>query len=378
MPPLQLLIKPASGECDFRCRYCFYRAAVQSRAAREIGMMPLELIGSIVKRAMERAERSVSFVFQGGEPMLAGLDFFRHAARMQKAINKKGLRVFNAIQTNGSLIDGEWARFFRDEGFLVGVSLDGYERLHDINRRDALGMPTFQKVMAGIDVLKLFSVEFNILTVVSAQSAHCADKIYRFFKKNGLLYQQFIPCLDPIGERGQKPYSLTPGGYTAFFTELFDSWFSDIISGEFIYIRHFENMLAVMRGYPPEHCGMSGRCAIQYAIEADGTVYPCDFYMYGDYYLGNLVEGGFDEIDARPEAGGFIKSSAAISPECSGCDYFFICRGGCRRDRDAGDGIPGLNYYCAAYKAFYRHAIPKLASIIERRGTSECWNYRKS
>ena len=362
------MIKPVSGECDFRCRYCFYREAIKSRAARAAGAMSPELIGAIIERAMERAEGAVTFIFQGGEPMLAGLEFYRHVVRAQKAFNKRGLHVFNAIQTNGALINGEWARFFRDEGFLTGVSLDGYERLHDINRCDASGQPTFQRVMAGIEALKTSGAAFNILTVVTAQSAHNAEKIYRFFKRNGLLYQQYIPCLDPMGKRGREAYSLTPENYAAFFTELLDLWFSDIISGEFIYIRHFENMLGALRGHPPEHCGMSGRCAMQYVIEADGTVYPCDFYTRDGYELGSLAEEGFDGIEARLAASGFIASSAAISPECAECEYYFICRGGCRRDRDAGGGTLELNYYCAAYKAFYRHAIPKLADITGRRG----------
>jgi uncharacterized protein len=222
--------------------------------------------------------------------------------------------------------------------------------------------------MAGIEALKSSNVDFNILAVVTAQSARNAEKIYRFFKKNKLRYQQYIPCLDPIGERGKRAYSLTPDSYAAFFIELFDFLFSDIINCVFFYIRHFENKLGIMSGYPPEHCGMSWRCAMQYVTEADATVYPCDFYARDGYELGNFAVDGFDEIEARLEAGGFITQSTVKSPECSECKHYFICKGGCRRDREAEGGAIGLNYYCSAYKVFYDHAVPMLIELIKRKG----------
>jgi uncharacterized protein len=155
--------------------------------------------------------------------------------------------------------------------------------------------------------------------------------------------------------------------HAAFFKELFDLWHADALRGEFIYIRHFENLLNMARGYPPEHCGMSGCCGIQYVVEADGTVYPCDFYATGGYELGSLSQQGFEENDENRARSGFIDASIATHASCAACEYRALCGGGCRRDRDAGAGALGLNYYCGAYKSFFAHAIPGLNELLGSR-----------
>jgi len=329
--------------------------------------MPVELLERVIREGLAQAEGAVTFGFQGGEPILAGLPFFRAAVEAARRHNSKRLRVDWTIQTNGTLIDDEWARFLRGEGFLTGVSLDGVQRIHDINRTDAVGAGTFARVMRGIESLKKHDAEFNILTVVSAQSAREPERIYKFFRKNGLNYQQYIPCLDPLEAcRGDMAYSLTPERHASFFCALFDLWHEDVSRGQFVYIRTFENMLNMLRGYPSEHCGMSGRCAMQTVVEADGSVYPCDFYALDRYSLGNFAGDGLPEMLDHFQQSGFLEKSLRQDEACAGCQFLALCKGGCRRDRDFGGEIR-LNYYCEAYRAFYRHALPRLMRLAEQR-----------
>ncbi len=360
MPPLNMLIKPASSNCNMRCKYCFYADEAMNREVYSFGMMSEETMVNVVRRAVEFAEGSLSIGFQGGEPTLRGLDFFKLFADTVRRCNNKGLRVSFAIQTNGTLLNDEWARFLHDEKFLVGLSMDGTQAIHDRMRIDAYGNGTARRVLAAADLLKKYEVDFNILTVVTAQVAKNIDRIYAFYRKNDLLYQQYIPCLDPLGEkRGQNEYSLTPQLYARFMKDLFDLWYDDISNRRFIYIRHLENLVGVLMGRAPEHCGMRGQCAMQSVVEADGSVYPCDFYVLDRYKLGNLNEMGYDGLIAGLEKSGFIQESMKVEDECRKCEWANICRGGCRRDRDDAGEIT-LNYFCQAYKQFYAYAIPKM------------------
>ena len=211
MPDINVLIKPASGACNLRCKYCFYADEAMNRSVANYGMMSMETIEVVVARAFEAADRSVTFGFQGGEPTLCGLDFFKYVVSLQKKYARKGVVVHNAIQTNGMLIDDEWAQFLADHRFLTGLSVDGHMDLHDLNRVDAQGKGSFARVMQAADTLARHKADFNVLTVVTADAARKIRRIYFFFRKNNLLWQQYIPCLDPLGEeRGHTPYALTP------------------------------------------------------------------------------------------------------------------------------------------------------------------------
>ena len=225
MPPLNLLIKPASGSCNMRCRYCFYTDEAQKREVGSYGRMSRETAEILVDRAMEYGDRECTFAFQGGEPTLAGLDFFRDFTDLVSSHkNPKKLRIHYALQTNGYRLDEEWARFFREHRFLVGISLDGPREIHDRYRLDAGGKGTWNRVMASVRLLEKYQVEYNALAVVTAASARNAQKIYNFFKKNRIGYQQYIECLDPIGETpGEQEYSLTPKRYEEFLKNLFDA-----------------------------------------------------------------------------------------------------------------------------------------------------------
>ncbi len=367
MPALSLLIKPASSACNLRCKYCFYADEAMNRAVYSYGMMSEETLEMVVRRAIDFAEGSVSFGFQGGEPTLRGLAFFRLFAELVRKYNTKGLSVRFAIQTNGTLLDEEWARFLHEEKFLVGLSLDGTQAVHDRMRVDAAGKGTFETILSAARLLQAHKVDFNILTVVTAYTAKNIGRIYPFFMKNGLVWQQYIPCLDPLGEpRGRADYSLTPALYARFMKELFDLWYRDVASGRFVYVRHLENLAGALMGQPPEHCGMLGRCSMQSVVEADGSVYPCDFYVLDRYRLGNLNTDTYEDLTKALEASRFIEESLPQAGECRACRWFGLCRGGCRRDRDSGAEELGLNYFCPAYKQFYEYAVPRLQALLRR------------
>lgn len=367
MPPLHLLIKPASGLCNMRCRYCFYADETQNREVASYGIMTTETLEQVVAKALEAASGECTLAFQGGEPTLAGLPFFQAVVDTVKKYNRKKLGIHYAIQTNGYVMDDEWAGFFAKHHFLVGLSLDGNKETHDQLRPDADGKGTYRAVMHAAQLLERHRVEYNILTVVTAQTAKNIGSIYGFYKKSGFRYQQYIPCLDPLGEvRGQHPYSLTPQGYEYFLKTLFDRWYQDIVRGEFAYNRYFENLVGMLLGYPPESCGMQGSCTRQLVVEADGGVYPCDFYVLDEYRLGSLTTDSFAELEAKRDALGFIRQSAVVEPACKECRWYPLCRGGCRRDRDQMDGTLGQSYYCSAYKAFFAYAVPRLEMIAKR------------
>ncbi|MGE4283308.1 MAG: anaerobic sulfatase maturase [Clostridia bacterium] len=368
MPPLNLLIKPASSSCNLRCKYCFYHSIAENRMIESYGIMSIETLESLVVRALEYADQECTFAFQGGEPTLAGLDFFKELIQLEKKHNTKNIRINNALQTNGVIIDGEWAEFLSDNHFLVGLSLDGPKDIHDSMRVDARDKGSFTKVMNTVQLFNKYKVEYNILFVVNGYVARHANKIYQFFKKNDFKYLQFIPCLDPLNEKpGEHDYSLTPQKFTVFLKNLFDCWYDDMVKGNMVSIRYFDNLVGTMMGIRPEACGMLGECSCQFVVEADGGVYPCDFYVVDEWYLGNIEHDGFDELRSTAAAERFVETSRHIDPKCKKCKWVNLCRGGCRRSREPfEDGKPVLNYYCSSYMEFFEYAAPRMYQIAQK------------
>ena len=228
MKYVSLLIKPVSGSCNMRCKYCFYRDVSDKRSVENYGRMSDETMETLVRNALDTCEEGCSFAFQGGEPTLAGLDFFRKFTSLAEKYNTKGVKVSYALQTNGLDLSDDWAEFFSKENFLVGVSLDGDKAIHDTSRLDARGKVTFSRVINTIERFNKHGVEYNILCVLTSYVARHPEKIYRFFKSSGFKYLQFIPCLDPLGEeRGGNFYSLTPERYEMFLKQIFDLWYAD-------------------------------------------------------------------------------------------------------------------------------------------------------
>lgn len=366
MPPICVMLKPASGSCDLRCQYCFYHDITENRLCPNYGMMSEATLEAVIQKTLAYAEGSCSFIYQGGEPTLAGLEFYRKSLALQKKYAPVGLRVENSIQTNGYRIDKEWAKFFADNQFLVGISLDGTRKTHDAYRRSPSGEGTFFRIMETIDLLNRYQVEYNILTVVHRQTAARIKEIYTFYKKHQFRYLQFIPCLDPIGETGgQYEYSLTPEQYGTFLKDLFKLWYEDLQKGQQPYIRQFENYIGIFLGYMPAACEQRGICGKQYVVEADGEVYPCDFYMLDEYQLGNLNEVDYPQIDKTRRELQFVERSMPVSKQCRDCRFYKLCRCGCNRMRIPHPNGGSINYFCEAYQAFFSEYEDTLRQIAD-------------
>lgn len=365
---LSIMIKPSSSNCNMQCEYCFYHDISNKRIQKSYGFMNFKLLEIIVQKALKEVEEECTFAFQGGEPTLVGLEFFRKLIQYETKYNQNNIKINHAIQTNGLKIDQEWAHFLAKNQFLVGISLDGPKSLHDLYRKDDQGKGTYQKVIQAIEFLKQYQVDYNILSVITSQVARHAHQIYRFFQKKDFQYIQFIACLDPLGENpGEYPYSITPEKYSRFLKTLFDLWYYDIINHKIVSIRYFENLLQLMMGYSPEACGMLGHCTCQFIIEANGSVYPCDFYAIDPWYMGNIKEKSFFQLLASSAAQQFVQLSTYIDSTCRSCPWFALCRGGCRRWRESfNDGKPRLNYLCPAYQEFFEYTFDRYQKIVEK------------
>lgn len=369
MPPLSVMIKPSSGNCNMHCDYCFYCDEMNNRTQSLYGYMSEETLKQVIRKTLLRAEGSISYAFQGGEPTLRGLPFFEKVVELQQKYNKNHVVIHNAFQTNGYALNEDWCRFFHDHQFLVGVSVDGTGPIHDSMRHvRANGAGSFDRIMENIRLLEKYHVEYNILTVVTAKVARNIRDIYRFYSKMNWNYQQYIECLDPLGrERGQEPYSLTPELYGTFLTELFELWYDDLKKGKTPYNRKFENYVAIMAGYTPESCEQRGICGMQMVVEADGSVYPCDFYMLDEHCLGNFNEHRLDDIDQKRKEIGFIGESLKISQVCKACRYYQVCRGGCQRSKIFYPEENGYrSYFCKGYQMFFDAKYTDLLEIADR------------
>ena len=374
MPAVSILIKPASANCNMDCKYCFYKCLSSHREEYSKGFMKEETLETLVREAIAYADGSLTFAFQGGEPTLAGLDFFQKAVELQQKYNNKKLKIENTIQTNGLLIDEKWARFLGEHRFLVGLSLDGPKKMHDRYRKDATGQDTFGRIMHSVQLLEQYQVDYNVVTVVTNDTAKQASFLYKFWKRNHYPFVQFIPCMDEIkrqdGTQERSIYAVEPEQYGKFLCELFDLWYADFAAGETMDIRMFSNLAQMAAGYPAEECGMNGCCNCYFVVEGDGSVYPCDFYCMDAWKLGT-VNDGFVQMKTSEKAKAFVEASRPVCATCQECPYFSLCRGGCRRWREPFvDGKPGLNQLCSAYRMFFAHAaerMERLGAYIRRK-----------
>ncbi len=355
MPPVNVLMKPASSLCNMRCSYCFYRDVSGHRRRALACMLTSERLEQILSSALEYAEGSCTFAFQGGEPTLAGLEFYQKFVELEKRYARPEVQVRHIIQTNGYCMDKEWAGFFAQNHFLVGLSLDGPPKLHNRNRRDEGGSGTHHRVLHSVQLLEDRRVPYNILCVLTGQNARSIQQIYQFFRRRRFQWLQFIPCLEPLGQlRGREPYHLSNEVYGQCLVTLFDLWHQDLKRGHYVSVRHFDNWMSILMGQEAEACGMQGRCAAQFVIEGDGGVYPCDFYACDQWRVGTVGEQSFQEMLDSPTWQKFLRMSHKIPDMCVRCRYYYLCRNGCRRDRLAtAGGELGRMYYCQAYQYFF-------------------------
>ena len=364
MPKIHVMIKPASGLCNMRCKYCFYVDEMGKRSQASYGIMTTDTLEQVIRETFAFAEKECTIAFQGGEPTLAGLDFFRKCLSFEKRYNTKKIRVIHTLQTNGYVLDEEWYSFFAENHFLIGLSIDGIKATHDPYRKDVHGQDTYFHTLEAARGLERAGVEFNVLTVVNGKTAPKIRKIYEQYKKLGFSWQQYIPCLDPIQEKqGQQEYSLTPEMYGTFLIELFGLWELDLRQGKLIHIRQFENYIEMLLGQMPESCEQRGVCGIQNVVEADGSVYPCDFYVLDEYCLGNLNTDSFQAIGERRKEIRFMENSVNHGEKCRACPYFFICCGGCRRQRVQPGTEEGENYFCKGYGMFFDACLQRMKRI---------------
>lgn len=352
MPALSIMVKPASSLCNMRCAYCFYHDVAVRREAYGFGVMDGRTSRILIKKAFDYADGSdVYFTFQGGEPTLAGTDYFKDFVSAAQELNSKGSRVSYALQTNGTLIDENWCAFLKENAFLVGLSLDG-DFEGNAYRKDGKGESSFHKAIRAADLMTESGVDFNVLCVVTGYIADHIEEEYDFLVSKGYRYLQFIPCLRPFGNHSNDPMYLTADRYAHFLISAFNRYVRDYIKGNYVSVRGFDNWVAMASGRLPEQCGFSGRCSRQYVVEANGNVYPCDFYCVDEYRLGNINLAGFDAMAKSARAQAFLRESLIIPEKCRNCNYYGLCRaGGCKRQRESDD-------YCEAYKKFFSACLP--------------------
>jgi uncharacterized protein len=323
--------------------------------------MRIDTLEAIVRQAVSAAYDMVEFAFQGGEPTLAGLEFYESFIELLKKYNKNGTPVFHKIQTNGLMIDEKWADFFHVNEFLVGLSIDGTGDMHDRNRQDTDGKGTYRRCLNTLKLLRKSGVEVNALCVVTDQIASKAQSVYENLKKEGFSYMQFIPCLDPLDAKGENAgILLKPEKYARFLKTMFDMWYLDWEKGDYISIRSFDDYVHILAGHPPSSCATSGVCGRYLTIESDGGVYPCDFYTIDRWCLGNINDISLDALFHNQKTTDFIEEGRTTPAKCKSCKHSILCRGGCKRNRA---GAEGLNTYCSAFVEFFDYSAERLMRI---------------
>lgn len=359
---LSILIKPASGNCNMECEYCFYESTKEFRKENSDKRMSLETLENIVKKAFDFDKEGIAFAFQGGEPTLVGLDFYKEFIKFKDKYNKNNISVNMSMQTNGYNIDEKWAEFFKKENFLVGLSIDGPRYIHNKYRTLKDGKGTFDDILKAKKILDEKGVQYNVLTVINSGNYFKAKDIYNFYKKNKIFFVQFIPCLDSGFEQtGNHSFSLKPSMYEMFLKEFFDLWYEDYKRGSAISVRLFENICAMMLGMMPESCEFMGKCSIQNVIESDGSIYPCDFYVTQQNELGNINEIEFEDIPKSKPAIRFVETESPLN-KCKTCKYGILCKGGCKRYRDISTQE---YYYCNTFINFYDYTIDRFIKICK-------------
>lgn len=362
-PAFHVMLKPRGAICNLDCRYCYYLSKERLYAGSRFRMTD-KLLQTYTRQYIEaQGVPEVTFAWQGGEPTLMGLEFFKRAVELQREFNKPGIKIYNAIQTNGVLLDDNWCEFFRENEFLVGISIDGPEELHDYYRVDKGGNPTFQQVMKGHSFLEKHEVEFNVLTALHAANVTRPLEVYRFLRDEvGARFIQFIPIVERENGTGFQEdatitdQSLTGNQYGRFLTEVFDEWVRRDVGKVFVQI--FDVALAAWAGQVPGLCVFNKTCGRGLALEHNGDLYSCDHFVEPKHKLGNIMEIPLVDMVNSEKQRDFGRAKLTTLPRyCKECEIRYVCNGGCPKNRftSTPHGEYGLNYLCSGYKRFFKH-----------------------
>ena len=377
-----IMAKPSGSACNLNCEYCFFLKKEKLYPGSNFRMSD-EVHAAYIKQLFEAHQvPQVTVAWQGGEPTLMGLDFFRHSLELQKSHAKPGTRIENTFQTNGILLNDAWCRFFHENGFLIGLSLDGPKELHDTYRKDKGGHGTFDRVVRAARLLQKHRVEFNVLCTVNRKNADHPLEVYRFFRDElGVDYIQFIPIVERDNESGfQEGSTVTertvrPEQWGRFLIGIFDEWVKRDVGQTFVL--NFDGALAGWLGRAGTVCIFAPTCGQGMALEHNGDLYSCDHFVEPDHYLGNILETPMIELVASAKQRKFGQDKRDILPPyCRHCEFIQICNGECPKNRfaEAPGGDPGLNFLCEGYKAFFKHAdhpMKIMAGLIRRGRLAE-------
>jgi uncharacterized protein len=369
------MAKPAGAACNLNCAYCFYLD--RERLYPDGGLRMSEEVLEEYLRQYTRAQRvpEVTITWQGGEPTLMGLDFFRRSVELAVKCAPPGMRINYAMQTNGTLLDEAWCEFLRANDFLVGLSMDGPRELHDAFRLDKGGRGTFERVLRAARLMQRHDVDFNVLCSVHAANAGQPLEVYRFFRDElGVQWLQFIPIVERVNPGGFTPqeryaitgHSVEPRQWGDFLIAVFDEWVRRDVGAMFV--NYFESAAASWTGVDPGMCIFDQTCGNALVMEHNGDLYTCDHFVEPDYLLGNIMERPMLELVAGDKLHRFGESKREELPRrCRRCEVLFACRGECPRNRfiEAPDGEPGLNYLCEGYKRFFEHIDPPMRIIAD-------------
>ena len=378
-----ILTKPIGPICNLDCKYCFYLEKETLYPDASKWAMPDDVLETYIRQYIEAQPMdTVHFAWQGGEPTLLGVEFFRKVVRLQSKF-ANGKRIENALQTNGTMLDAEWGEFLAEQKWLIGVSIDGPREVHDAYRVDKGGKPTFDRVMRGIEVLRHHGVEFNTLTTVHRTNSQHPLEVYRFLREQGSGYMQFIPIVERIAQGTTEhgltlvspnfadktvvaPWSVEPEAYGSFLCAIFDEWVKRDVGQVFVQI--FDVSLEMWMNMEPSLCVFRRTCGAALAMEHSGDVYSCDHFVYPENKLGNIMEAGLSTLaDSQQQKKFGADKNDTLPKYCRECEVRFACNGECPKHRflTTPDGEPGLNYLCAGYKKFFNHIDPYMRFMAD-------------
>jgi uncharacterized protein len=366
MQPFSLLIKPASADCNLKCTYCFYIDKCKMYRSAKVHRMNETVLGRAISSYLRFNQKVYSFGWQGGEPTLMGLDFFKQVVSLQNTYLKPGAQITNGLQTNGTLLNDDWARFFSRNAFLVGVSLDGPEKIHNTYRTAIDKKGSYSSVIKGIGCLKRYKTQFNILTLISQANVHKPLDVYRFLRDEiDCLYHQYIECVEFDKTDNLTDFSITGQQWGDFLCTIFDEWVNNDTNR--VSVRLFDSIIVTLLHKSPAMCTFGRDCRHYLVVEHNGDVYPCDFYVEEEMKLGNIIENDWSDLLSSPEYEMFGQRKGSYGHECDKCPFVDLCAGDCQKNRLTRTAIPhSKSVLCEGWKQFYEHSMPSFRKLIRK------------